>query len=247
MSERIYRPTQAGREAWESQDAAVPADYRRMLWILEFQGHAGLVRQLLASHPRHLVEEWLAEMEELGLVEQVAPGEERPTTIALDEAALRQEAQAAGTALRDAGAYLSLDRLRRRRPLGKPPADTVVLVVEDDPDQLALADLRMTMAGYQVRVADSVNAFLQSMFDDGAPDVLLLDIELPDGSGLDVLSRLRRHKVLSDLPIILLTAKSDPAEIGRGLALGADGYVTKPYTKNIVADAVRRALKQSEA
>jgi CheY-like chemotaxis protein len=256
MSYRTYRPTQSGRDAWESQDSAVPAEYRRMLWLMEFHGHAGLMRQLLKSYPRHMLDEWLAEMEELGLVEQVAAGAEeerdfalprRDTTVALDDARLREEAEAAGGALRSSGAYLALDRLQRRRPLGKPPADTVVLVVEDDPDQLALADLRMTMAGYQVRVAGSVNAFLHSMFDDGAPDLLVLDIELPDGSGYDVLARLRRHKAVGDLPIVLLTVRNDPADIGKGLALGADGYVTKPYTKSVIADVVRRVLKQEPA
>jgi two-component system response regulator RegX3 len=55
---------------------------------------------------------------------------------------------------------------------------------------------------------------------------------------------MRRHKVLSDLPIVMLTAKTGPEAIGRGLALGADGYVTKPYTKNILAEVVRRVLNQ---
>jgi DNA-binding response OmpR family regulator len=102
------------------------------------------------------------------------------------------------------------------------------------------------MAGYQVRVAKSANAFLQSMFDDGAPDLLLLDVELPDGDGFEILARMRRHKVLSDLPIVMLTVKNEPEAIGRGLGLGADGYVTKPYTKNILADVVTRVLKQQQ-
>jgi CheY-like chemotaxis protein len=251
MTERIYRLTQSGRDAWESQDAAVPADYRRLLWLMDFHGHAGLMREMMMSAPRHVLDEWLAEMEELGLIEQVPAGREEERdfalprddkTLALEQARLQQEAQAAGAALQRTGAYLALDRLKYRRITPKPAAETEILVIEDDPDQLALADLRMTMAGYKVRVATSVNAFLQSMFDDGAPDLLLLDVELPDGDGFDVLARMRRHKVLSALPIIMLTVRSDPADIGKGLALGADGYVTKPYTKSILADVVRRIL-----
>ena len=251
MTERIYRLTQSGRDAWESQDAAVPADYRRLLWLMDFHGHAGLMREMMMSAPRHVLDEWLAEMEELGLIEQVPAGREEERdfalprndkTLALEQARLQQEAQAAGAALQRTGAYLALDRLKYRRITPKPAAETEILVIEDDPDQLALADLRMTMAGYKVRVATSVNAFLQSMFDDGAPDLLLLDVELPDGNGFDVLARMRRHKVLSAMPIIMLTVRSDPEDIGKGLALGADGYVTKPYTKNILADVVRRIL-----
>jgi CheY-like chemotaxis protein len=253
MTERIYRLTDNGRDAWESQDAGVPADYRRLLWLMDFHGHAGLMREAMSSYPRHVLDEWLAEMEELGLIEQVAAGQQAEQdfalprsdkTLALEQAQLQQETQAAGSALARTGAYLALDRLRYRRIAPKPAAETEILILEDDPDQLALADLRMTMAGYGVRVANSVNGFLQSMFDEGAPDLLLLDVELPDGDGFEVLRRMRRHKVLSALPIIMLTVRNDPADIGKGLALGADGYVTKPYTKSILAEVVRKVLKQ---
>jgi CheY-like chemotaxis protein len=253
MTERIYRLTDNGRDAWESQDAGVPADYRRLLWLMDFHGHAGLMREAMSSYPRHVLDEWLAEMEELGLIEQVAAGQQAEQdfalprsdkTLALEQAQLQQETQAAGSALARTGAYLALDRLRYRRIAPKPAAETEILILEDDPDQLALADLRMTMAGYRVRVASSVNGFLQSMFDEGAPDLLLLDVELADGDGFEVLRRMRRHKVLSALPIIMLTVRNDPADIGKGLALGADGYVTKPYTKSILAEVVRKVLKQ---
>jgi len=253
MSERIYRLTKAGRDAWESQDAAVPADYRRLLWIMDFHGHAGLLRKLVGSYPGHILNEWLDELEQLGLIEQVPAGEEAERDFAVpdddtqkfDTRILRDETEKAASALARTGAYLALDRLRVRQGTPKRPEDTVVLIVEDDPDQLALADLRMTMAGYRVRVAQSATAFLQSMFEEGAPDLLVLDIELPDGDGFEILTRMRRHKVLADLPIVMLTAKTDPEAIGRGLGLGADGYITKPYTKNILADVVRRVLNQS--
>ena len=253
MSERIYRLTKTGRDAWESQDSAVPADYRRLLWLMDFHGHTGLMKQLVGSYPGHILDEWLDELEQLGLIEQVPAGEEdgfaRPEiddTVGLGESALvREETQNAAASLARTGAFLALDRVRVRSGNSKPAAETVVLIVEDDADQRALADLRMTMAGYQVRVTDSVTGFLHSMFDDGAPDLLLLDVELPDGDGFEILTRMRRHKVLNNLPIIMLTAKNDPEAIGRGLALGADGYVTKPYTKNILADVVRRVMNQS--
>lgn len=252
MSERIYRLTKAGRDAWETQDFAVPADYRRLLWLIDFHGHAGLLSKLVGSYPGHILEEWLGELEQLGLIEQVPAGAEHERDFALggddtqglDEKLLRAETEKAASALARTGAYLALDRVRARQGVAKPPADTVVLIVEDDPDQAALADLRMTMAGYRVRVARSANGFLQSMFDDGAPDLLILDVELPDGNGFDILTRMRRHKVLSELPIVMLTAKSDAEAIGRGLALGADGYVTKPYSKTQLQEVIAHILKQ---
>jgi DNA-binding response OmpR family regulator len=87
---------------------------------------------------------------------------------------------------------------------------------------------------------------LQALVDDGAPDLLLLDVVLPDGDGFEVLTKMRRHSALGSLPIVLLTARNEAVDIGRGLLLGADGYVTKPYTKNILADVIRRVLKTPE-
>jgi CheY-like chemotaxis protein len=195
-------------------------------------------------------------MEELGLIEQTLETQDsEPSfsssdadrTLAMVRDDIRQQADAAGTSLARTGAYVAADRLNQRPTPIKAPAESVVLIVEDDPDQLALADLRVSMAGYKVRVATSVNAFLHSMLDDGAPDLLLLDVTLPDGDGFEVLAKMRRHPVLGSLPIVLLTARNDAADIGKGLLMGADGYVTKPYTKNILADVIRRVLKHDGA
>jgi CheY-like chemotaxis protein len=253
MAERTYRLTAAGRAAWEGQDSAVPADYRRILWMMDVQGQGGVAEALSKLYPAEMLEEWLSELEEIGLIECPPEGEAgfapraADSTQALDQEHVKEAAKIAGAALARSGAYLALDRLRRRPLLAKERADTVVLIVEDDPDQLALADLRVSMAGYKVRIAGSVNGFLQALVDDGAPDLLLLDVMLPDGDGFDVLAKMRRHQALGSLPIVLLTARNDPADIGRGLALGADGYITKPYTKNVLADVVERVLKRPAA
>jgi CheY-like chemotaxis protein len=248
-SERSYRLTRAGQEACEGEDVAMPADYRRLLWLIAFHGHAGVIQGLLRHYARDVLDDWLSELAELGLIELVPESElgeimPRPdNTMTVGESELRQ-AESVGEALARTGAYLAADRLQKRQVPQKPPADTAILIVEDDPDQLALADLRVSMAGYKVRVASSVHGFLQAMLDDGPPDLLLLDVDLPDGDGFEVLAKMRRHQSLNSLPIVLLTAKNEPADIGKGLVLGADGYVTKPYTKNLLADVIRRVLKQ---
>jgi CheY-like chemotaxis protein len=250
---RTYRLTEAGRSAWESQDIAVPEDYRRILWLMDFHGQDGMVGDVLRRYPQNVLDEWLAEMEDLGLIELYSGAQdsastfstrEADRTLGLDQARLKRDGASASAALARTGAYISADRISRRPAPRKPPADCVVLIVEDDPDQLALADLRVSMAGYKVRVAKSVNAFLHSMLDEGAPDLLLLDVVLPDGNGFDLLAKMRRHPVLGSLPIVMLTAENEAEDIGRGLLLGADGYITKPYTKNILADVIRRVLKQ---
>jgi PleD family two-component response regulator len=249
--ERSYLLTEAGRHAWESQDLSVPEDYRRILWLMDFHGKEAVVGELLRRYPAKVLDEWLGEMEHLGLIEASTDQRDKTAfstraadrTGSMSEAELKKSGQAASEHLTHTGAYIAADRLAARPPHHKGPTDCVVLIVEDDPDQLALAELRVSMAGYKVRLATTVNAFLHSMLDDGAPDLLLLDVFLPDGNGFDLLTKMRRHAVLGSLPIVMLTSENKPEYVGKGLLLGADGYVIKPYTKNILADVIRRVLK----
>jgi CheY-like chemotaxis protein len=254
---KIYRLTDEGRKAWESQDVAIPAEYRRILWLIETEAHVDVVRGCLREYPDELLDEWLGELEELDLLRSKQTAVEYDLNLFAADAKARalleedtvrldQLAIEAGGKLSRTGVYIAEDRLMHRAGVEKPPAETVVLVVEDDPDQLALADLRVSMAGYVVRVADTVNALLHSLLEHGTPDLLVLDVMLPDGDGFDVLAKMRRHAMYAMLPIVMLTAKNDADDIRRGLTLGADGYVTKPYSKNILAGTIRRVLKQRE-
>jgi len=250
---RIYCMTAAGRQAWESEDASVPAAYRRILGMAATETHADVMRGYLRRYPDALIFEWLAELEELGLLEPHA-GEQAhdldftgsfplPRLIAEDQARVAKDTVAAGGALQRKGVYLAADRLKHRPASPKTPAQTTVLIVEDDLDQLALADLRVKMAGFVVRTADSAKALRDALAEHGAPDVLLLDVMLPDGDGFDILASLRSHPAHALLPIVMLTVKDDPNDIRRGLTLGADGYVTKPYSKKLLADTLRQVLK----
>ena len=119
----------------------------------------------------------------------------------------------------------------------------MVLLVEDDPDQLALGELRLTMAGYQVRSVDRAKALSRFLREEPRPDLLLLDVMLPDGNGFDILAQLRARPEFAMLPIVLLTVKAELVHIRNGLALGADGYITKPYSKNQLAEVIGRVLK----
>jgi len=155
---RVYRVTASGRKAWESQDASVPADYRRILGLVDTEAHFDVIRSLLRRYPDTLIFEWLAELEELDLLSSV-PTEAKhdldftgtlrlPALLAEDTKRLVHQAKAAETSLSRKGVYLATDRLKNRPSAAqKAAADTVVLIVEDDPDQLALAKLRVTMAG----------------------------------------------------------------------------------------------------
>jgi len=242
-----------GRQAWKSEDPSVPTAYRRILGMLDTDTHSDVIRGYLRRYPDALIFEWLAELEELGLAESHPSEQEHdldftgsfplPRLIAEDQARVARDTVAAGGALQRKGVYLAADRLKHRPASRKTPADTTVLIVEDDPDQLILADLRAKLAGFMVRTAGSATALHDALATQGSPDVLLLDVMLPDGDGFDILASLRQHRAYALLPIVMLTVKDDPNDIRKGLTLGADGYVTKPYSKQLLADTLRQVLK----
>lgn len=262
QSEYTYRRTNAGREVYESGDLSVPADYRRLLGLIRKDTPFEVVRGVLRQYPDELLKEWLAELEEIGFLERVLSAEERDLdftklfaaappkgTLLLPEDAkkIARSADAAGKKLARTGAFLAGQRLKARPPCRKAAADIVVLICEDDPDQLALADLRVTMAGFQVRVARNAAELVEVLRKGSMPEVLLQDVELPDGDGFKILAKIRRHPVIATLPVIMLTSRNSPEDIRRGLELGADGYVTKPYSKNILADMIIKVLKLAPA
>src|SRR6266850_2405288 len=108
MSERIYRLTKSGRDAWESQDTAVPADYRRLLWLMDFHGHTGLMRELVSSYPGQILDEWLDEQVPAGQeIERDFPSPRPDDTLGLDQVLLREETRKAASALARTGAYLA--------------------------------------------------------------------------------------------------------------------------------------------
>jgi CheY-like chemotaxis protein len=250
---RIYRMSASGRRAWEKEDSTVPAAFRRILGMLDTETHTDVMRGYLRRYPDELIHEWLAELEELGLVESrpdkaahdldFTGSFKVPQLIAEDRRQLAQESQAAGGVLQRKGVYLAAERLQHRAPSEKAPAETVVLIVEDDPDQLALAQLRVRMAGFAARTADSAGALQAALTRGAPPDVLLLDIMLPDGDGFDILAGLRANPGYALLPVVMLTVKDSKTDVERGLALGADGYVVKPYSKKLLEDVLSQVLR----
>ncbi|HEY8252791.1 MAG TPA: response regulator [Burkholderiales bacterium] len=256
----VYYLTPAGKDALREKDGAakLPLEYRRLLALMELEGHIDVIRGRLRRFPDRLIEEWLKELEDLKMIEPRWPagkaaditfsGSRVPQLPPLpDEDSLRfaKTTVIAGATLLRSGSFLAVDRIANLPALAKAPAKTVVLLVEDDPDQMALGELRLQMAGYQVRSVDRAKALSRFLREQARPDLLLLDVMLPDGNGFDILSRLRARPEFAMLPIVLLTVKAELADIRKGLVLGADGYITKPYSKNQLAEVIGRVLKQT--
>jgi len=249
-----YRLTPEGRALWSRRDELpLPEEYVRLLGLVEACGHKSVIRSRLARHPDAVVERWLTDFEAMNLIEPVAARPPKLAEVArkvkplpLDDAERRhfaEEANFADISLTGLGVYVSRDRVSHRPPNPKAPLETIALVVEDDPDQLALAVLRLTTAGYRVRSAATVKSFFAALKKQ-TPDAIFLDVNLPDGDGFDVLAALRRHPAYALLPVVMLTIKAERADVAKGLALGADAYVTKPYGRNTLDYVLRYVLNQ---
>ncbi len=114
-----------------------------------------------------------------------------------------------------------------------------ILIVDDEPSIVVSLVFLMTRVGLVVEVAPDGEAALQAV-DERPPDLVLLDIMLPRVNGFDVCQRLRADPRHAGLKIIMLSAKGREADQAKGLALGADLYVTKPFsTKELVAHVKR--------
>jgi CheY-like chemotaxis protein len=260
LPDRIYRRSPAGLKMLASPERTCPLEHQRILALIDQDTHFDVVRGCLRQFPDTLLADWLAEMEELGYLSSTDADvtqsldftdlfkARRPAPVPLaaeDRKRIDQQAAVAESALGDKGAFLSRDRIKNRPPLAKTPDQISVLVVEDDPDQAALADMRVSMGGYKVRLAANLKALREELAAGRVPDIMLLDIRLPDGDGFDILAAMRRHPQLALLPIVMLTVITGKENVRRGLELGADGYITKPYSKKIVVDAIREVLKHS--
>ena len=115
-----------------------------------------------------------------------------------------------------------------------------VLVVDDDIRILRMVKRMLELEGYQLLVANSGEAALRT-FDNETPDIVLLDIIMPDIDGYTVCQRIREF---SQIPIIMVTAKGNDQEKVEGLDVGADDYVTKPFSASELAARVRAILRR---
>lgn len=118
-----------------------------------------------------------------------------------------------------------------------------ILVVDDEEDILELLRFNFSREGYQVSCATSGELAL-SLVRSEIPDLIVLDLMLPGIDGLEVTRRLKNNPDARNIPIIMLTAKGEEVDIVTGLELGADDYVTKPFSPRILLARVRAVLRR---
>ena len=119
-----------------------------------------------------------------------------------------------------------------------------IFVLEDDPDINRLVGHQLERAGYGVRPYFAIGTIVEDA-ERARPSLFLLDVMVPGGDGMELCRRLRRHATLSSVPIIFLTARASENDRVRGLELGADDYITKPFGMRELLARVKAVLRRT--
>lgn len=122
---------------------------------------------------------------------------------------------------------------------------TKILLIEDEEDIASLIKLQAELAGYKVHVeADGLNGLLA--VDKERPDLIILDIMLPGLNGLDVCRKVRSNPDYNNIPIVIISAKSEELDVVLGLELGADDYVAKPFSLKVLFSRIKAVLRRGK-
>ncbi|MEM7626993.1 MAG: response regulator transcription factor [Planctomycetota bacterium] len=124
--------------------------------------------------------------------------------------------------------------------------DTRILLVEDERDLLELLKYNLDREGYSVSTAETGEDGLKIVRTQ-PPDLILLDLMLPSMDGLEVCRSLKARPDTASIPVIMLTAKGEESDIVAGLELGADDYITKPFSPRILMARIKAVLRRAEA
>ncbi|MBL8539554.1 MAG: response regulator [Betaproteobacteria bacterium] len=198
------------------------------------QAYARLARAGLVDLASNLREESLDFTDFFSDKPRPAPSDE-------ELARARPEAAAGVSSLQAEGFFVRIARhgTARQRDGGSPPT---AIVVEDDPHLGKFIKTYLAFEGFNVRLAVNRDEIIQALRESPAPDLVLLDVVLPDIDGFDVLLKMRQHPALKTVPVVMVTSKATRDAVLTGLARGADGYLTKPVEPESLLKAIRAVM-----
>jgi two-component system OmpR family response regulator len=152
------------------------------------------------------------------------------------------EADGGLSILKKKGFYVRIARQPNPERAVKEGWKPTVLIVDDDPDLQKLIRTYFMLEGIVPRAALKRDEIVLALRHQTMPDLILLDVNLPDANGFEVLAKLRQHPVLKTIPVIMFTAEATREAVLKGLQGGADGYVTKPFEPDMLITAVKTVL-----
>ena len=171
-----------------------------------------------------------------------APAKPLPPPTPEKVASARKEASTGSPQLAKTGFYVAMARHPGGKVSPRNGERHSVFIIEDDKDLTALVGEVLAKAGFLTRFAKSRAEINAEFNKPPLPDLVLLDVALPDADGFQILERIRGNQKIKSLPVIMMTGKSEVTDVARGLSLGADGYVTKPFKISGLVQAVNTVL-----
>ena len=255
----VFVLTDAGKNEIHGGATRLPAEALEVLVMLDGKKTVGDLEQAIphvpAANLRNPLRALLAAnflraptLAESGDVEGVdfdaffkAAASGEPSSPAVEKSADREAVYGAPELERN-GYYVSIARQAVKARTPAAGAKFLALVVEDDPDMATLIQRLLERDTFTVAVCAKREEVLARLRQKPSPDVLMLDLQLPELNGFDLLQKLKVHPQLKLMPVVIVTADAKPESVMRGLALGADGYITKPFDHNTLVRGVKAVL-----
>ena len=253
----VFVLTDSGKTEIHGGSTQLPADALEVLVMLDGRKTVGDLEQAMPEMPAASLRNLLRSLLAAKLVRVPTLVEEGGVEVDFDaffkaaaadvtspavEKSADREALQGAPELERKGYYVSIARQAvKARPPGS-DGKYLALLVEDDPDMAALIQRLLGRDVFTVAACAKREEVLARLRQKPTPDVLMLDLQLPDLNGFDLLQKLKAHPQLKLMPVVVVTADAKPESVMRGLALGADGYVTKPFDNNALVRGVKAVL-----
>ena len=251
----IYAPTKNGTSELMGGSTQISANLIQLLVLFNGKLAVSEIARLAKGMSAREIEESIPTLVKRGYIELIQPGKDVKLgfggffggePVAPESKAVRQiagvEVDKAAEALRQKGYYVNIARqaAQKRNPAGG--GKYSVLVVEYNVEFQKVLKFLLRFEEFEPRTASNRDEIVAALRTLPSPDVILLDVNLPDISGFDVLAKIRQHPILKSIPVIMLTAQSTREDVLHGLAAGADGYITKPFEHDILMIGIRAVL-----
>ena len=256
----VFVLTDTGASEIHSGATRLPAEALEVLVMLDGKKTVGDLEQAIPQVPAADLRNVLRSLIGAGLVRaptlteqsggvevdfdaffKAADGASEASSPAVEKSADR-EAVYGAPELERKGYYVSIARQAVKARAPGAGGKFVVLVAEDDPDMATLIERLLGRDVFVVSACAKRDEVLARLREKPSPDIMMLDIHLPDMNGFELLQKLKTHPQLKLMPVVVVTADAKPESVMRGLALGADGYITKPFDHNALVRGVKAVL-----
>lgn len=256
--EDIFIITPAGTLQLQASNTPLAAEELELLILVDGQSTVEAISRRLRAVKPEAVERIFRELIVRGLVAHSVRQDgdsldftsffsvkAEPSSAAMAEAG--SEASSGTAYLQRQGYYVRIARSATKKRTLAAGEKLPVVIVEDEEHLGKLLKTYLHLEGFEARVAANRAEIVAELRRPPLPQLVLLDVMLPDADGFDILAAIRRHPALSAVPVVMLTAKSTRESVLKGLAGGADGYITKPFEIDVLMKAVRSVLGLPEA